>query len=80
MFAPHYQGNILVNDTGHAVLADFGLAVFADANISTSHRHSLGSLRWMAPELLDPKSFGLRQCRKTHASDVYAFACVCLEV
>jgi serine/threonine protein kinase len=78
LFSPHYQANILVNDDWHAVLADFGLAVFADENESPSG--SIGCLRWMAPELLYPESFGLRQSRKTHASDVYAFACVCFEV
>ncbi|KAJ6554031.1 kinase-like domain-containing protein, partial [Mycena vulgaris] len=35
--------------------------------------------RWMAPELIDPKRFGLRFVR-TPATDVYAFGCVCLEL
>lgn len=33
----------------------------------------------MAPELHDPKAFGLERPR-SYASDVYAFACVCIEV
>ena len=33
----------------------------------------------MAPELLDPDSFGLKFVR-TPATDVYAFGCVCFEV
>jgi serine/threonine protein kinase len=33
----------------------------------------------MAPELLNPRDFGLRFVRTT-ASDIYAFGCVCLEV
>jgi hypothetical protein len=36
-------------------------------------------MRWMAPELIDPDRFGL-PFRRTTATDVYAFACVCLEV
>jgi serine/threonine protein kinase len=74
----HYQANILINEAWHAVLADFGLAVFVDATANTSH--SSGSTRWMAPELSDPKSFDLGQSHRTPASDVYAFACACLEV
>lgn len=37
-------------------------------------------VRWMAPELLDPEAFGLKESRRTTASDIYAFACVGLEV
>jgi len=70
--------NILIDEAWHAVLADFGLAVFVDATANTSH--SSGSTRWMAPELSDPESFELGQSRRTPASDVYAFACACLEV
>jgi hypothetical protein len=34
----------------------------------------------MAPELLNPEIFDIERFIKTRASDVYAFACVCLEV
>ncbi|KAF8215605.1 hypothetical protein K438DRAFT_1514487, partial [Mycena galopus ATCC 62051] len=40
---------------------------------NTSHR--AGSIRWMAPELIDPDSFGGKFLR-TPATDVYAFGCV----
>jgi hypothetical protein len=34
----------------------------------------------MAPELHNPEIFDLKQLRRTVASDVYALACVALEV
>ncbi|KAF9269180.1 kinase-like protein [Marasmius fiardii PR-910] len=72
--------NILVDDDWHARLADFGLAVFSDATVGTSSSHHAGSVRWMAPELHHPQSFGLKYFRRTFASDVYSFACVCVEL
>ncbi|KAJ6551697.1 kinase-like domain-containing protein, partial [Mycena capillaripes] len=70
------RGNhILVDEEGHARLTDFGLASFADATAKSSSR--AGSGRWMAPELLDPEP---HQFRRTPATDVYAFACVCYEL
>lgn len=77
------QANILVDEDWHACLADFGLAVFAPSTTAstgtTSSQHG-GSVRWMAPEMDDPQSFGLDTFRRTFASDVFAFACVCIEV
>ncbi|KAF8155297.1 kinase-like domain-containing protein [Mycena galopus ATCC 62051] len=70
--------NILLDDQGHIRLADFGLAVFADGPLAPTNRG--GSTRWMAPELLDPSSCGLEVFQRTFASDVYSFACVCLEL
>ncbi|KAL0065198.1 hypothetical protein AAF712_007868 [Marasmius tenuissimus] len=72
--------NILVDDEWHARLADFGLAVFSDATVGTNSSHNAGSVRWMAPELHHPQSFGLKYFRRTFASDVYSFACVCVEL
>ncbi|KZT19003.1 kinase-like protein, partial [Neolentinus lepideus HHB14362 ss-1] len=73
--------NILVDDTGRIRLSDFDLAVFDDAtqsNPSSSTSHH-GSVRWMAPELHFPRDFGLSQFKRTFSTDVYAYACVCLE-
>ncbi|KAJ7044734.1 kinase-like domain-containing protein [Mycena alexandri] len=70
--------NILLDDEGHARLADFGLTTFADGPLAPTKRG--GSTRWMAPELLDPESCGLEVFQRTFASDIYSFACVCLEV
>jgi serine/threonine protein kinase len=71
----------LINNEWQACLADFGLTVLegvASAATATSDQH--GCDRWMAPELLNPQDFGFTNSRRTRASDVYAFACVCVEV
>ncbi|KAJ7471199.1 kinase-like domain-containing protein [Mycena galericulata] len=70
--------NILIDDQGHARLADFGLTVFADGPLAPTNRG--GSTRWMAPELLDPESCGLEVFQRTFATDIYSFGCVCLEL
>ncbi|KAJ7468639.1 kinase-like domain-containing protein [Mycena latifolia] len=77
--------NILVSDDWHVFLADFGLATIADtasttSGVLTSTSHHAGSARWLAPELIQPTSFGCDKFQRTPASDVYAFACVCLEL
>ncbi|KAJ7227928.1 kinase-like domain-containing protein, partial [Mycena rebaudengoi] len=66
--------NILVDDTGHACLTDLGLTVLLDAS------NRAGSVRWMAPETLDPAACDLGHFARTPASDLYAFGCVCLEL
>ncbi|KAF7971576.1 hypothetical protein HWV62_20828 [Athelia sp. TMB] len=76
--------NILIDDHGHALLTDFGLAkiiedVTGAMKVATSF--FAGSTRWLAPELIlalvqddgQPPPI-------TTSSDVYAFACVCLEI
>ncbi|THU85550.1 kinase-like protein, partial [Dendrothele bispora CBS 962.96] len=72
--------NILINDEWQACLTDFGLTVFNDATASSSTSRRGGSVRWMAPELHIPESFGMSSSRLTPETDVYAFGCVCLEV
>ncbi|KAJ6570716.1 kinase-like domain-containing protein [Mycena sp. CBHHK59/15] len=71
--------NILITHDWSACLADFGLAVLSDATTSKRTSNRAGSVRWMAPELIDPDYFGHHFAR-TPASDVYAFGCVCLEL
>ncbi|KAJ4479357.1 kinase-like domain-containing protein [Lentinula aciculospora] len=71
-------GNILIDELGQPRLADFGLTSFADAT-----RHNTtdqgGTLRWMAPELLYPLP-GIECYKRTTASDMYAYGCLCIEV
>ncbi|KAF8163913.1 kinase-like domain-containing protein, partial [Mycena galopus ATCC 62051] len=64
--------NILVSDAGNASLTDFGLTVLVDTSASQT-RISGGCVRWMAPETFE-------NLPRTQASDIYAFACVCLEL
>ncbi|KAJ6489372.1 kinase-like domain-containing protein [Mycena vulgaris] len=67
--------NILVDDNGSACLTDFGLTVLSDAT-ATQTNHGAGSVRWMAPETLNPSACGLTEFARTPASDIYAFACL----
>jgi len=72
--------NILVDEKENIRLADFGLARLAahQANTMTSGHPTNG--QWAAPELLDPGHFDLKSGRPTRESDVYSFACVCIEL
>ena len=76
------QANVLVDNTGTARLADFGLmstvalstVLFSESDVSPG-----GTLRWMSPELLDPTHSG-SEGRPTRESDCYALGMVIYEV
>ncbi|KDQ49155.1 hypothetical protein JAAARDRAFT_681065 [Jaapia argillacea MUCL 33604] len=70
--------NILIGSDHSSRIADFGLAIVADRKAAWSTKGS-GSTRWMAPELLFPNMLGI-PFQRTFPTDVYAYACVCLEV
>ncbi|KAG6907770.1 hypothetical protein DXG01_007483 [Tephrocybe rancida] len=77
------QPNILIDSTGRARLADFGLSAMSDPQIlawtSVSSAASKGgSIRWQAPELFDIDED--RAVKNTPASDVYAWSCVAFEI
>ncbi|KAF8071441.1 kinase-like domain-containing protein [Lyophyllum atratum] len=67
--------NILIDGTGRACLADFGLSSICDSYII---RETSGSSRWRAPELDDVDN--ARLVNNDSARDVYACACVCYEI
>ena len=77
------KANILIDQNGHARLADFGLLVIvsdpAYFTVSSSAPAG-GTMRWMSPELLDPEQFGLDDSRPTKESDCYALGMVIYEV
>ncbi len=78
-----FQTNILVDAQGKPKLTDFGLAKVVDSQASTvaaSSFNGKGTMRWQAPELLSSCHLGEGCGGLTPYSDVYAFACVCLEV
>ncbi|THH22369.1 hypothetical protein EUX98_g8218 [Antrodiella citrinella] len=73
--------NVLVDEKDHVRLADFGLAMItyrANTTQDQSMAHG-GSIRWQAPELLDPERFGSHK-QPTFASDIYAFGITCIEL
>ncbi|KAF8179317.1 G-protein alpha subunit-domain-containing protein [Mycena galopus ATCC 62051] len=74
-------GNILIDDDGQACLADFGLALAVESQAlsASSAGSSRGTLRWLAPEILDSSRKAERQASPTKR-DIYAFGCTILEI
>ncbi|TDL22634.1 kinase-like protein [Rickenella mellea] len=77
------SANILIDDAHRACLADFGLArITHDAQTASAITTSTaqhGSIRWMAPELLNPEQAGREDSRASAESDIYAVGMVILE-
>ena len=67
----------MINDLLQVQLSDFGLSQFSDASTTSFGSNQGGAVRWLAPEVLNPNVSGYRP---TPQSDIYSFACVCLEV
>ncbi|KAJ7768220.1 kinase-like domain-containing protein [Mycena metata] len=70
--------NVLVTPSRRACICDFGLSsIVNEITLRLTQSTSVaqkGTPRYYAPELLRP------QGKKSFASDVYAFACVCYEI
>ena len=76
------KDNILVDQTGHARLADFGFLTFISdvaTHLPSSSNSIGGTLRWMSPELIAPGKFGLEKSRPTKPSDCYSLGMVVYE-
>ena len=76
------KANILIDRTGHARIADFGLltTVSDPTNILPSSSYAQGgTARWMSPELINPQQFGFEKSRPTISSDCYALGMVTYE-
>ena len=76
------KDNILIDQTGHARLADFGfLTIISDAatHLPSSSYSIGGTLRWMSPELIAPGKFGMERSRPTKSSDCYSLGMVVYE-
>ena len=76
------KANILVDQTGHARLADFGLlTIISDPKylLSSSSHTQGGTVRWMSPERIAPEQFGFKNSRPTISSDCYALGMVIYE-
>ena len=75
------KSNIMVDNTGRAVLTDFSLIAFApDQSTFLSSYIGDNTVRWMSPELLDPERFGLSKRCPTKESDCYALGMVVYEI
>ncbi|PBK97999.1 kinase-like protein [Armillaria gallica] len=68
--------NILVMDDLCCCLADFGLSLFAESQ-TLDNSSSRGSIRWLAPEYMDPNL--LVEPYNT-ARDIYAYGCTAIEI
>ena len=70
------KANILVDQAGHARVADFGLlTLISDSTNGLSTNISAqggGTSRWMSPGLINPQRFKLDKSRPTKPSDCYA--------
>ena len=80
------QANILINSEYRACLADFGLAVIVEDASSVDGPPTLragGTIRWMAPEILDPDRYGyVKKARRklpSKCTDIYALGMTILE-
>ena len=77
------KANVLIDQNGHARLADFGLLTIVSdpASFAASNASAVGgTTRWMSPELLDPDQYGPESGRPTKESDCYALGMVIYEV
>ncbi|KAI6006285.1 kinase-like domain-containing protein [Pisolithus orientalis] len=71
--------NVLIASDGRAVLTDFGLSVLENSSFSmTVNRQFGGSLRWMAPEMVN--TLGSQDPGFTLEGDIWAFGMTALEL
>lgn len=76
-----HAGNLLVDENGSIRLTDFGLSLIAEGTAyNYGSQRGGGAAHYTAPELFDPEVFCLETRRPTFSSDIYALACVCIEV
>ena len=73
---------MLIDQSGRALLADFGLLTIISNPkylLSSSSHTQGGTVRWMAPERIAPQRFGFKDGRPTIPSDCYALGMVVYE-
>ncbi|KAH8101099.1 kinase-like domain-containing protein [Cristinia sonorae] len=72
--------NILITLDGKAQIADFDMTRMSETFLETYASIPGEATRWYSPERLDPELFDMDSNRPTCASDVYSFACACVEL
>ncbi|KAF9648297.1 kinase-like protein [Thelephora ganbajun] len=76
--------NVLIDRDLHPRITDYGLvAIISDPNTvepGNTTSPSVGTVRYMAPELLNPSGFDLKNSNPTKKSDIYAFGVVTYQV
>ncbi|KAG2739579.1 kinase-like protein [Suillus brevipes Sb2] len=75
--------NVLINENGKAVLADFGLSRLpADHETSFSASQNSGAIRWAAPEIipLNTKKPNEDVDKPNKTSDIHSFGCIMMQV
>ena len=76
------QVNVIIDQSGHARLTEYGLVPIEDApGFASTTLGAVRSARWLAPEIIDPptKSSGMTEVESKPA-DVFAFAMLVVEV
>ncbi|KAF5371212.1 hypothetical protein D9758_004115 [Tetrapyrgos nigripes] len=72
--------NVMVNSAKTCCLADFGLALVTESqSFATTSSGIHGSVRWMAPEIIEPSRM-IGKEKIPSSRDVYAFGCTMLEI
>ncbi|KAF9072307.1 kinase-like domain-containing protein [Rhodocollybia butyracea] len=74
--------NILIyDDRRSCCLADFGLSVLDTQSMNpTKTTSTQGSLRWLAPEFINPPSYTVAGAGMLLPRDIYAFGCTVVEI
>ena len=74
------KANVLVDSAGHAVVADYGLALIIDSSEFTSIK-TAGTCRWTAPEIMNPpNNEDVPLPQFTIKSDIFSYAMTVFEV
>ena len=74
------KANVLVDSKGHAVVADYGLALIMESSEFTSIK-TAGTCRWTAPEIMNPPNNGdVPLPQFTVKSDIFSYAMTVFEV
>ena len=73
----------MIDKDGGGAFGDFGMTTVTHTlntvNAAT-HNSCGGTIRYMAPELIHPRRFGLEKVQASCAADIYAFGMVMWQV